>query len=372
MTPESLHQPTPASEFSIPRIRMHRGASSDKQGDLSSLTSVSKTALSLPSPISPMVFNTPSPNGAHALHATTTPSLPGMSSSSSISSEGDYFNYLRTDTSNVNTTARRLDHSQRVSPSVDELAPPSIPMLTALSLPGTPEDSLMLGSSRSARNPPDDYNEGDWTLSLSAMTSSTSHSILPPSPSVSPASSFQTRLHLDAPEHLVDFPQPSPLASSLNPSPALPLPSDEGDVEDFDINVSLATSAAEYAAAVMSSAWTFENPQLPPVSLEIPQQSDDSTDHHQPQQTIGKKSLLTRVKKLGGKFRTLLGRGSKREMTEEMRRSHSVTSIRTTTEVYTSERPRLPSLGLIRLDLESESVLPPTPRTIAETNVSVK
>ncbi|KAF8922486.1 hypothetical protein CPB85DRAFT_54522 [Mucidula mucida] len=329
--------------------------------------------------------------------AATSGSLLGQgypSSAYSTSSGEDYFNLLRTgnepQSPSTSPSSRYLSLSasvsRRVSPSVDELAPPTLPMLMGLSLPGTPENSIIAESFASDHfptSPSATENDAEWTLSLSAMTPTESESMNPTptstSLSLSATSSFRVQLNLDATEHVVDFPSEavSPLASSVAPSPAIP--AIDGVADDPLGDSSLATSAAEYAAAVMSSAWSFDDPPLPPIGIAMPhhdrdslqdQLDLDSSQGHRPdvqleKHTQRKKGLMTKVKKIGGRLGRLL---KLRKDVAEMRRPQSAPAIRTTTLVHTSARPspRLPSLNI---DLE-ESVLPlPSPlRNSTETN----
>ncbi|KAJ7631034.1 hypothetical protein FB45DRAFT_917254 [Roridomyces roridus] len=220
-----------------------------------SASSISLDCNSNGSPVSPIIFSSPTsstfprfPSKFHPSPATR--SLSYNSSPSWETSYGSEYN-----------DRHMLDPSPSPSPSPitgrPSLAPrmsttnrtPSIeinaavPMLTSLSLPASPENSMSLELdlvSRSPRLSPIDGNTSPWSLSLSP---------------VSPVLSVVPDLSLSplADEHVVSFPSSSPFESPL-PSPVL----------DEVAN----TSAADYAAAVMSSAWASDGPSMSQV---IPQ-----------------------------------------------------------------------------------------------------
>ncbi|KAF7339421.1 Aspartate aminotransferase [Mycena sanguinolenta] len=120
------------------------------------------------------------------------------------------------------------------TPSIEINA--AIPMLTSLSLPASPETSLSLEVdpivTRSPRLSPIDGDASPWSLSLS-----------PVSPVLWAFSVFPVSLVLP-----VSIPAPFPALGSISES------EDVGN-----------TSAAEYAAAIMSSAWAPDGPSLAPV-----------------------------------------------------------------------------------------------------------
>ncbi|KAJ7786378.1 hypothetical protein B0H16DRAFT_1490241 [Mycena metata] len=149
-----------------------------------------------------------------------------------------------------NLVARPLSSANR-TPSIEISA--AVPMLTSLSLPASPDTSMSLDLdpiiSRSPRLSPIDGDASPWSLSLSPA---------------SPVLSIVPDLSLSSPAagntvdgHVVSFPSPSssssPFVSPL-PSPLLDSITEAEYVGD--------TSAAEYAAAIMSSAWASEGPSL--------------------------------------------------------------------------------------------------------------
>ncbi|KAJ7706120.1 hypothetical protein B0H17DRAFT_1035803 [Mycena rosella] len=130
----------------------------------------------------------------------------------------------------------------------------TVPMLTSLSLPASPDTSMSLDmdpvASRSPRLSPIDGDTSPWSLSLSPA---------------SPVLSVIPDLSLSSPapgnvDHVVSFPSPS-LSASPSASP-LSSPVLDGALESEYV---YDTSAAEYAAAVMSSAWASDAPSMAQV-----------------------------------------------------------------------------------------------------------
>ncbi|KAJ6604708.1 hypothetical protein DFH09DRAFT_1270072, partial [Mycena vulgaris] len=128
-------------------------------------------------------------------------------------------------------------------------------MLTSLSLPASPDTSMSLDMdpivSRSPHLSPIDGNASPWSLSFSPVS---------PVLSAVPDLFLTSPVATDVNGHVVSFPSPSlsvsPFASPL-PSPILDGASEAGYVCD--------TSAAEYAAAIMSSAWASDGPSMAQV-----------------------------------------------------------------------------------------------------------
>ncbi|KAJ6519881.1 hypothetical protein C8R45DRAFT_1066415 [Mycena sanguinolenta] len=138
------------------------------------------------------------------------------------------------------------------TPSIEINA--AAPMLTSGSLPASPETSISIGIdpivTRSPRLSPIDGDTSPWSLSLSP---------------VSPVLSDVPDLSLSSPVagnvvdgHLVSFPSPS----SSQFQPPLPSPVLGSISESEDVGN---TSAAEYAAVIMSSAWAPDGPSLAPM-----------------------------------------------------------------------------------------------------------
>ncbi|KAG7450455.1 uncharacterized protein BT62DRAFT_927746 [Guyanagaster necrorhizus] len=218
-----------------------------------------------------------------------------------------------------------LHTPERVSPSVEELAPPTIPMLIGLSLPGTPDNSVSIDGNPSLNgflaSPQSDVNDPEWTLALSAVTPTPTTSVHDTSPSLSlsPTSSFRAQLNLDAAEHVLNFPShnPSLVGVSVEPSPAIGM-SEIGSLE---------TGAAEYAAAVMSSVWSSANPSLDPTVIETTRvvvsdnnsrgmhgvASDRPARGGSRQSWNKRRDILLKLRKFGGKVKQLLNRGAGRE-----------------------------------------------------------
>lgn len=315
-----------------------------------------------PSPTSPMVFNSPSPSILPPRGRTRTNSSQAsydhLSSLSCMTSSEEDFGVVRTRelsrslSPNPSSHASRYNQAlrmpmlytpERVSPSVEELAPPTIPMLTGLSLPGTPDDSLSTDGNPALNSflasPQSDVNEPEWTLAMSAVTPTNSVSVHDTSPSLSlsPTSSFRAQLNLDAAEHVLNFPShnPSSAGASVEPSPAIGM-SETGSVE---------TSAAEYAAAVMSSVWSSHNPSLDPIVIETTTRVEVSDDNNHRTRSVAsdrptrawsrqswnkKREILHKVKKFGGRVLQLFTGGAGREeRRKELPRPHSAPLMRT-------------------------------------------
>ncbi|KAJ7038142.1 hypothetical protein C8F04DRAFT_1393052 [Mycena alexandri] len=217
------------------------------------------------SPVSPMIFASPTSSSFPRLITQSSPhnrssSYEYTSSPSWETSYGSEYNdrdMLNPSPSpspspmsgRPNLVARPLSSANR-TPSIEISA--ALPMLTSLSLPASPDTSMSLDMdpivSRSPRLSPIDGDASPWTLSLSPA---------------SPVLSIVPDLSLSSPAagntvdgHVVSFPSPSssssPFVSPL-PSPLLDSIT-EAYVGD--------TSGAEYAAAIMSSAWASEGPSL--------------------------------------------------------------------------------------------------------------
>ncbi|KAK0465111.1 uncharacterized protein EV420DRAFT_1512860 [Desarmillaria tabescens] len=327
-----------------------------------------------PSPTSPMVFNSPSPSILPPRSRTRTSSSQAsydhLSSLSCITSSEEDFGVVRTYEPSRSLSPSPSSHASwynqalrmpvlytpdRVSPSVEELAPPTIPMLTGLSLPGTPDDSLSIDgnpvSNSFLASPRSDVNEPEWTLALSAATPTPTASVsvhdTSPSLSLSPTSSFRAQLNLDAAEHVLSFPShnPSSAGASVEPSPTIGM-SETGSLE---------TSAAEYAAAVMSSVWSSHNPSLEPIVIETTTRVELSDDNRRTRSVASdrparagsrqswnkKREILLKVKMFGGRVKQLLARGvGREERRKELPRPHSAPSMRTPSP------PGVPSLDL--------------------------
>ncbi|KAK0208296.1 hypothetical protein DFS33DRAFT_429690 [Desarmillaria ectypa] len=349
-----------------------------------------------PSPTSPMVFNSPSPSILHPRSRTRTNSSQAsydhLSSLSCITSSEEDFDVVRTREPSRSLSPSPSSHAsrynqalrmpvlytpERVSPSVEELAPPAIPMLTGLSLPSTPDDSLTMDenpvSNSFLASPQSDVNEPEWTLALSAVTPTPTASVsvhdTSLSLSLSPMSSFRAQLNLDAAEHVLSFPSshnPSSFGASVEPSPAIGM-SETGSLE---------TSAAEYAAAVMSSVWNSHNPSLDPIVIETTTRVEVSDDDNRRARSVAsdrpartgsrqswnkKRGILLKVKKFGGRMRQLLTGGiGREERRKELPRPHSAPLMRTPSP------PGIPCLDL------GDDVRPLEQGSSDEGNVSLK
>ncbi|KAJ7169935.1 hypothetical protein C8R46DRAFT_1217556 [Mycena filopes] len=171
-----------------------------------------------------------------------------------------------------NLVPRPLSSANR-TPSIEINT--AVPMLTTLSLPASPDTSMSLDLdpivSTSPRLSPIDGDDSPWTLSLSPA---------------SPVLSTVPDLSLSSPAagntvdgHVVSFPSPtsssSPFVSPL-PSPLLDSITESEYVGD--------TSAAEYAAAIMSSAWGSEGPSMtqviPPALLSAENETPSPVSSH--------------------------------------------------------------------------------------------
>ncbi|KAJ7619083.1 hypothetical protein DFH06DRAFT_74249 [Mycena polygramma] len=144
--------------------------------------------------------------------------------------------------------ARSLSADNR-TPSIE--ISPAVPMLTSLSLPASPDNSLSLDMDPiSPRLSPIDGDASPWTLSLSPTS---------PVISILPDLSLSSPTGNTVDGHVVSFPSmsssSSPFLSPL-PSPVL------DDVSEEHVGD---TSAAEYAAAIMSSAWAPDGPSMAQV-----------------------------------------------------------------------------------------------------------
>ncbi|KAJ7110162.1 hypothetical protein C8R44DRAFT_274738 [Mycena epipterygia] len=162
---------------------------------------------------------------------------------------------------------RTLGSANR-TPSIEIAA---VPMLTSLSLPASPDTSMSLDmdpvAPRSPRLSPINGDTSPWSLSLSPA---------------SPVLSLVPDLSLSSPGpaldgHVLSFPSPSlstsPFASPLS-SPVL----DDASVPEHVGD----TSAAEYAAAIMSSAWASDGPsmaQVIPSGLLLAENDRGQIDH---------------------------------------------------------------------------------------------
>lgn len=247
------------------------------------------------------------------------------------------------------------------SPSIPDIASPSVPMLTNLSLPGTPvDDSVYLEAPDNPVRAPAASQDAPWTLSLPSAEEPYSFlSLAPTSPrslslSLSlTSSSFGALLDTGGNEHLLRFPSPAFTPSSELSSPAFsPGPGPDQFVGP-DVRETSATGA-EYATAVMSSAWTADGPHIEPILIEMrdsPAVQDDQTEsfvhcsdidfpsegahlgHSVPADSIhgasrlGKPGLFRKVKHLGVKVKSLLRRKARRDRKEILEVDVDVSTI---------------------------------------------
>ncbi|KAJ7487660.1 hypothetical protein B0H11DRAFT_2014328 [Mycena galericulata] len=233
-------------------------------------TSASSLSLGCPSggsPMSPIIFASPTSSSFPRIVSKSQPSPHNRSSSFEYNSSPSW----ETSYGSEYNDRHMLNPSPSPSPSPmsgrPNLAPrtlstnrtPSIeistavPMLTSLSLPASPDNSMSLEIdidivSRSPRLSPTNGDASPWSLSLSPA---------------SPVLSVVPDLSLSSPGvggHVVSFPSPSASSSPFEsplPSPIL----DQAAHSEYAGN----TSAAEYAAAVMSSAWASDGPSITQV-----------------------------------------------------------------------------------------------------------
>ncbi|KAJ7103480.1 hypothetical protein B0H15DRAFT_926705 [Mycena belliarum] len=207
------------------------------------------------SPISPIVFASPASSSFPRCMSDSKPSPRDRSSSYEYNSSpswetsyGSEYNdrYMLNASPSPSPLSSRPAVAARISgtangtPSIEIGA--TVPMLTSLSLPASPDTSMSLDLhpivSASPRISPIDGNASPWTLSLSPA---------------SPVLSVVPDLSLSSPVtngHVLSFPSPtfsvSPFESPL-PSPVL----DGTLMSEYAPH----SSAAEYAAALMSSSW---------------------------------------------------------------------------------------------------------------------
>ncbi|KAJ7181718.1 hypothetical protein C8R43DRAFT_1229513 [Mycena crocata] len=233
--------------------------------DISTSSSFSLGRASNSSPVSPMIFASPTSSAFPRFTPNSQPSPHDCSSSYEYNSSpswetsygSEYNDRLMLNPSpspspmsgRSNLAPRTLSAANR-TPSIEISS--AVPMLTSLSLPASPDTSMSVEPepivSRSPRLSPINGDTSPWSFSLSPA---------------SPVLSVVPDLSLSPDGHVVSFPSPSlsssPFASPL-PSPVLDGASELEYVGD--------TSAAEYAAAIMSSAWASDGPSMSQV---IPQ-----------------------------------------------------------------------------------------------------
>ncbi|KAJ7254057.1 hypothetical protein B0H12DRAFT_569773 [Mycena haematopus] len=217
-------------------------------------------------PVSPIVFASPTSSLPRFSNSQSSPhnrssSYAGSSSPSwetSYGSEYDRHMLVPSPSPSPSPISSRANLALRPSsianrtPSIEINA--AVPLLTSLSLPASPETSMSLDTdpivTRSPRLSPLVGDTCPWTLSLSPASP-----VLSNAPDLSLSSPVADNV-VDG--HLVSLSSPS---SSQSQSP-LPSPALGSIFESEDVGN---TSAAEYAAAIMSSAWASEGPSLAPV-----------------------------------------------------------------------------------------------------------
>lgn len=197
----------------------------------------------------------------------------------------------------------------------------------------------------------------DWTLSLSAQAPSiAAQSTAPTTPaesparSLSPTPSFSAQLLRDATEHVVDLP-PSLSASIYQQTPAASLGGDRDRESEHYNDLLPDTSTVAYASEVVSSAWRFQeqHPISPTGAFDAyhSQEAQSLLSRRPSRQSIGKKSMTTRIKKLGSKMKWMWGKKSGKTAScddlKKKQRSDPPT-IRVTRVAHAEESPQLPSL----------------------------
>ncbi|KAF7320365.1 Aspartate aminotransferase [Mycena kentingensis (nom. inval.)] len=288
------------------------------------------SSFSLSTPVSPMIFSSPASSSLPRLKVKSSPlrhssSYEYESSPSWDTSYGSEYddrgmlNQSRSHSPSPLPMARRQNLAPRLSvatrtPSI-EIAP--APMLTALSLPASPETSLDVEPDvviRAPRlTPVDDDETSPWTASLSSPAFSTIPEI-----SLSPAATCddQDIMFLPSP----DSESASPFVTSTD-IVHLPL-SPPSTIPDIESEAEAESSAAAYATAVVSSAWSAEGPSLSqvipdsfqPASIAPNVEQDPGLCERQPLHPVissGLKSsgVIGKMKKFGHKLKNIL-RGS--------------------------------------------------------------
>ncbi|KAJ7783837.1 hypothetical protein DFH07DRAFT_1054984 [Mycena maculata] len=345
--PDQIRQSQRQNIFSTESPSPPRPHASRVRGPDTSASSLSLDCASNGSPMSPIIFASPASSALPRVTSKSQSSPPHNSSSSyeynsspswetSYGSEYNDRHMLDPSPSpspspmagRSNLAARTMSAMNR-TPSIE--ISPAVPMLTSLSLPASPDTSMSLEIdvvSRSPRLSPINGDSSSWSLSLSPA--SPVLSVVPDLSLLSPA--------VDG--HVVSFPSSSsfPFESPL-PSPVF----DEASPCEYVGN----TSGAEYAAAVMSSAWVSEGPSMAqvipqglvltenetnPVEDEIAPDPDPSVEVQtmgevelperlayesvQSRRRAGKKvGVIEKMKKLGDKVKRLL-RGKTRALGE--------------------------------------------------------
>ncbi|KIK71058.1 hypothetical protein GYMLUDRAFT_311909 [Collybiopsis luxurians FD-317 M1] len=256
------------------------------------------------------------------------------------------------------------------SSSTEELELPSEPRLTSLSLSSIvnlddsfPCDTAMpttpcTGESTQCNVP--------WALSLSGV----SEPNLPaPSPSpisvpLSPSPSLRAQLENPLATHVVTFPSHT-LSSS--PSPVLmsaPLTPSANDID------ALENDATEYAVAVMMSSWGSTALQIEPIGLDFIQVSDPTQNdlasaaaasaHGRSivvssNPTLHKRGLLSKIKRLGVKFKDILQGKSKERLAVQVSSSRRTTDVLDICPSTAAASPVAP-LPSLELDLDRHNL----------------
>ncbi|KIY72819.1 hypothetical protein CYLTODRAFT_449559 [Cylindrobasidium torrendii FP15055 ss-10] len=202
----------------------------------------------------------------------------------------------------------------------------------------------------------------DWTLSLSAQAPSiAAQSTAPTTPadsptrSLSPTPSFSAQLLRDATEHVVNLP-PSLSASIYQQTSAASLRNGRDQESEHYNDLLPDTSTVAYASEVVSSAWRFqEQHPITPTGAFDAYHSPEVQSLLSRRQSIGKKSMATRIKKLGSKMKWMWGKkGGKTASCDDLRKQKSnPPTIRVTRVAHAEESPRLPSL---QFDTEREDI----------------